>query len=76
MLGEHYHSDASTTAPDSLGVHVAACWEKSQRMTLWNNDSRPQEWDEHRLLFEDLFVVGCEALFVVWVGKVVPNPVL
>lgn len=22
------------------------------------------------LLFEDLFVVGCEALFVVWVGKV------
>jgi hypothetical protein len=28
------------------------------------------------VLFEDLFVVGCEALFVVWVGKVVPNPVL
>jgi hypothetical protein len=22
------------------------------------------------LLFEDLFVAGCEALFVVWVGKV------
>jgi hypothetical protein len=51
---------------------VIAYSEQCECTALYNVCCQQVQAIAHALcmLFEDLFVVGCEALFVVWVGKV------
>jgi hypothetical protein len=48
---------------------LLACEIAPDKIRLKKRITVDQQSDPN-LLFEDLFVVGCEALFVVWVGKV------